>query len=80
MSTVHLDKVSASPPALKLPQLFSMTPNSSGKSGNVQKRQTLALQTNQIETMSERNSLDQHLSNSRLDNVPQGLMHLFVTL
>ncbi|KAG8637708.1 AUGMIN subunit 6 [Manihot esculenta] len=78
MSTVHLDKVSASPPALKLPQLFSMTPNSSGKSGNVQKRQTLALQTNQIETMSERNSLDQHLSNSRLDNVPQDSDNLYV--
>ncbi|KAF2316476.1 hypothetical protein GH714_041817 [Hevea brasiliensis] len=70
MSTFHLDKASASPPALKLPQLFSLTPNSSGKGGNMQKRQTLASQTN-IETMSERNSLDQPLSNSRLDNTSQ---------
>ncbi|KAJ9152782.1 hypothetical protein P3X46_026307 [Hevea brasiliensis] len=71
MSTFHLDKASASPPALKLPQLFSLTPNSSVKGGNMQKRHTLAPQTNQIETMSERNSLDQPLSNSRLDNTSQ---------
>ncbi|OAY25593.1 AUGMIN subunit 6 [Manihot esculenta] len=71
ISAIHLDKVSASPPALKLPQLFSLTPNSSGKGGNVQKRQTLASQTSQIENMLERNSLDQPLSNSHLDNTPQ---------
>lgn len=71
MSTVQLDKVSASPPALKLPQLFSLTPNSSGKGANMQKRQTLASQTNQMENISERNSLDQPLSNSRLNNTPQ---------
>ncbi|XP_048230420.1 AUGMIN subunit 6 [Ricinus communis] len=71
MSSIQLEKVSASPPALKLPQLFSLTPNSSGKGGNMQKRQTLVPQTNQMENMSERNSLDQPLSNSRLDNTPQ---------
>ncbi|GAV85753.1 hypothetical protein CFOL_v3_29187 [Cephalotus follicularis] len=71
LSTVQLDKVSASPPALKLPQLFSLTPNSSGKGGNMQKRQTLAPQTSQIENTSERNSLEQPLSNNRMDNPPQ---------
>ncbi|XP_052307331.1 AUGMIN subunit 6 isoform X1 [Populus trichocarpa] len=68
LSTVQLDKVSASPPALKLPHLFSLTPNSSGKGANLQKRQMLAPQTIQMENLSERNSLDQPLSNDRLDN------------
>ena len=74
MSTVQLDKISASSPALKLPQLFSLTPNSSGKGGNMQKRHTLAPQTNQIETLFERSSADQPLANNRLDNPPQGLL------
>ncbi|XAR51961.1 hypothetical protein NMG60_11006774 [Bertholletia excelsa] len=47
LSTVQLEKVSASPPALKLPPLFSVTPNSSGKGGYVQKRHTIA-QNNQM--------------------------------
>ncbi|KAJ6302134.1 hypothetical protein OIU77_016264 [Salix suchowensis] len=68
ISTVQLYKVSASPPALKLPQLFSLTPNSSGKGANLQKRQMLASQTIQMENLSERNSLDKPLSNNRLDN------------
>ncbi|XVE84101.1 hypothetical protein DITRI_Ditri16bG0142500 [Diplodiscus trichospermus] len=71
MSTVQLDKISASPPALKLPQLFSLTPNSSGKGGNMQKRHTLAPQTNHIETLSERSSMDQPLANNRLYTPPQ---------
>ncbi|XWS40637.1 hypothetical protein CRYUN_Cryun17cG0012700 [Craigia yunnanensis] len=74
MSTVQLEKVSASPPALKLPQLFSLTPNSSGKGGNMQKRHTLAPQTNQIDTLSERSSVEQPLANNHLDNPPQGLL------
>ncbi|XP_010029045.2 AUGMIN subunit 6 [Eucalyptus grandis] len=53
MSSVQLDKVSAAP-ALKLPQLFTLTPNSSGKAGNFQKRQTLAAQNNQVENASEK--------------------------
>jgi hypothetical protein len=76
ISTVQLDKVSASPPALKLPHLFSLTPNSSGKGANLQKRQMLAPQTIQMENLSERNSLDQPLSNNRLDNPSQGLLIL----
>ncbi|CAL5350764.1 unnamed protein product [Camellia sinensis] len=43
LSTVQLEKVSASPASL-----FSATPNSLGKRGNMQKRQTLA-QTSQME-------------------------------
>ncbi|CAL5325634.1 unnamed protein product [Camellia sinensis] len=70
LSTVQLEKVSASPSALKLPPLFSATPNSFGKGGNMQKRQTLA-QTSQIENMSERKSVDQLLSNNRIDTAPQ---------
>ncbi|XP_038704846.1 AUGMIN subunit 6-like [Tripterygium wilfordii] len=67
MSNVMLDKVSASPPALKLPQLFSLTPSSSGKGGNMLKRQTFAAHSNQLENISARNSSDQPLS----DNPPQ---------
>ncbi|KAL7190271.1 hypothetical protein ACSBR2_022533 [Camellia fascicularis] len=70
LSTVQLEKVSASPSALKLPPLFSVTPNSLGKGGNMQKRQTLA-QTSQIENMSERKSVDQLLSNNCIDTAPQ---------
>lgn len=70
-SDVQIEKVSASPPAFKLPPLFSVTPNSSGKGGNVQKRNTLS-HTNQIEIMSERKSVDQPLSNSHIDVPRQG--------
>lgn len=72
LSTIHLEKVSASPPALKLPQLFSLTPNSSGKSGNMNKRQVVAPQSNQVENLSDRKSLDQPLSNNHLNDPPQG--------
>ena len=78
LSTIQLEKVSASPPALKLPQLFSLTPNSSGKSGNLQRRQVVAPQTNQVENLSDRKSLDQPLSNNHLNNTPQGLPHCTV--
>ena len=71
LSTIHLEKVSASPPALKLPQLFSLTPNSSGKSGNMNKRQVVAPQSNQVENLSDRKSLDQPLSNNHLNDPPQ---------
>ncbi|KAI3463077.1 hypothetical protein Pfo_019740 [Paulownia fortunei] len=58
LSFVQLEKVSASPPTLKLPPLFSSTPNSSGKGGNMQKRQNVA-QINPIETITEKKSLEQ---------------------
>lgn len=70
LSTVQLEKVSASSPALKLPPLFSLTPNSSGKGGNVQKRQT-SVQTNQPENVSENKPLDRSVSNGHMDNPPQ---------
>ncbi|KAG5534770.1 hypothetical protein RHGRI_022769 [Rhododendron griersonianum] len=70
LSTVQLDKMSASPPALKLPPLFSVTPNSSGKVGNVQKRHTLA-QTYQTENVSERKSVEQARSINHVHYAPQ---------
>ncbi|KAK8608674.1 hypothetical protein V6N13_024088 [Hibiscus sabdariffa] len=73
MSMVQLDKISASPAALKLPQLFSLSPNSSGKVGNIQKRHSLASQNNRIETLSESSSVDQPLTNSGLDNPSQDI-------
>lgn len=75
MSTVQLDKVSVSP-TLKLPQLFTLTPNSSGKGGNVQKRYSSAPQTNQAENLSERKSLEQPLSNNHIDSLSQGFLLL----
>ncbi|EXC31381.1 hypothetical protein L484_017662 [Morus notabilis] len=71
MSTIQLDKVSASSPALKLPQLFTLTPNSSGKGGNMQKRYTSAPQNNHVENPAERKSVEQPLPSNHEDNLPQ---------
>ncbi|XP_031094765.1 AUGMIN subunit 6 [Ipomoea triloba] len=70
LSAIQLEKVSASPPALKLPPLFSLTPNSSGKGGNTQKRQMPA-QNSHIENISEKKFLDQPLLNNHVDNPSQ---------
>ncbi|KAK3033430.1 hypothetical protein RJ639_033034 [Escallonia herrerae] len=70
LSAVQLEKSSASPHALKLPPLFSLTPNSSGKGGNMQKRQTFA-QTSQTENVSDKTSLNQRQPNSQMDNPSQ---------
>ncbi|KAG7985812.1 hypothetical protein I3843_03G046300 [Carya illinoinensis] len=78
MSTILLDKVSASPPALKLPQLFSLTPNSSGKGGNMQKRNTSAPLTNPIENHPERKSQDQTLTSKQVENMPQDRDNTYV--
>ncbi|KAK3023593.1 hypothetical protein RJ639_044053, partial [Escallonia herrerae] len=75
LSAVQLEKSSASPPALKLPPLFSLTPNSSGKGGNMQKRQTFA-QTSQTENVSDKTSLNQRQPNSQMDNPSQGFSNL----
>lgn len=76
ITSIQLDRVSASPPppALKLPQLFSLTPNSSGKAGNLQKRQSSVSQANQIESMSGRKSMDEPSTNNSLavNNPPRG--------
>ncbi|KAJ8767959.1 hypothetical protein K2173_020899 [Erythroxylum novogranatense] len=77
MSAVQFDKVSASPHTLKLPQLFCLTPNSSGKSGNVQRRQTSS-EINKVENLSRRRSLDQAFANNCLDNPSQDSDHLYV--
>ena len=62
LSNVQLDKISVSPPTLKLPQLFSLTP-SSGKAGNMQRRHVNAPQTSQTENQSDSKSLDPPSSN-----------------
>ncbi|KAL3526337.1 hypothetical protein ACH5RR_010993 [Cinchona calisaya] len=77
LSNIQLEKVSASPPALKLPPLFSLTPNSAGKGGNVQKRQTQT-QANQADNMTEKRSLDQPLSDNHNDSAPQDNDNFFV--
>lgn len=75
ISNIQLDKMSASPPTLKLPQLFSLTPTS-GKAGNVQRRHTTAPQTSQTENISERKSLDNHSSNQA--ETSEGLLSLLL--
>ncbi|CAN4090716.1 unnamed protein product [Withania somnifera] len=70
MSSMHFQKASASSPALKLPPLFSLTPNSSGKGGNIQKRPVSA-QASQIENMREKKSPGLPISNNSMDNPPQ---------
>ncbi|KAL6551433.1 AUGMIN subunit 6 [Orobanche gracilis] len=58
LSYVQLEKLTASPPTLKLPPLFSSTPTSSGKDGNMQKRQIVA-EINPIEPVIEKKFVDQ---------------------
>lgn len=70
LSNAQLEKVTASP-TLKLPHLFSSTPNSSGKAGNAQRRQLIS-QVNQVENVAEVKPLDQSLPNSQVDSLPQG--------
>ncbi|KAH0984613.1 hypothetical protein GBA52_011790 [Prunus armeniaca] len=77
LSTFQLEKVSASP-TLKLPQLFTLTPNSSGKGASMNKRPASAAQTTQIESFSERKSVEQPISNNHIDNLPQDSDNYFV--
>ncbi|KAF6161392.1 hypothetical protein GIB67_009271, partial [Kingdonia uniflora] len=72
-SSVHLEKFSTSP-AMKLPHLFSSTPNSSNK----QKRQTPTFQVNQVDSVSEGKFIDQPPPNSHVDNPPQGVDTYYV--
>ncbi|KAJ0771794.1 putative HAUS augmin-like complex subunit 6 [Helianthus annuus] len=69
LSSVHIDKVSSSTAALKLPPLFSLTPNSTAKSGNFYKRQTQS-QNNHLENVSEKLPHEQTVSNNQV-NTPQ---------
>lgn len=66
LSTVHIDKVSSSPATLKLPPLFSLTPNSTARSGNFYKRQA-QVHTNVV---SENLPHEQTVSNNQV-NTPQ---------
>ncbi|KAI3919268.1 hypothetical protein MKW98_030404 [Papaver atlanticum] len=76
LSNAQLEKVTASP-TLKLPHLFSSTPNSSGKAGNAQRRQLIS-QVNQVENVAEVKPLDQSLPNSQVDSLPQGIDFSYV--
>ncbi|KAG9446426.1 hypothetical protein H6P81_012554 [Aristolochia fimbriata] len=70
MSSIQLEKASTGP-ALKLPHLFSLTPNSSGRGSNLQKRQNIP--TNQVENLPEAKSVAEtvSLSNGDGDNLSQ---------
>nr|GEZ13573.1 augmin subunit 6 [Tanacetum cinerariifolium] len=63
LSSVHIDKVSSSPAALKLPPLFSLTPNSAAKSGNFYKKQA-QVNNNQMDNVSENLPHEQTVPNS----------------
>uniref|UniRef100_A0A7N0V8S1 HAUS augmin-like complex subunit 6 N-terminal domain-containing protein n=1 Tax=Kalanchoe fedtschenkoi TaxID=63787 RepID=A0A7N0V8S1_KALFE len=69
LSNVHLKKASASPPTLKLPQLFSMPPGSTTKS--VQKQTGLAFQVNQMENISDSKFVAQPLQSNPNDSLSQ---------
>ncbi|KNA07721.1 hypothetical protein SOVF_169220 isoform B [Spinacia oleracea] len=75
MSNVNLGKVVASP-TLKLPPLFSLTPNSTGKGGNIQKSYTSPV--NHGDNLSERKSIDSTLLNNAMDILPQDTESLYV--
>lgn len=78
LSTIQLEKTSASPPTLKLPHLFSLTPNS-GKGGNMQKRQSQA-QANQMGNMPEQKALEQLASTNHIDYLAQGFFCCYFVL
>nr|XP_010912861.1 AUGMIN subunit 6 isoform X1 [Elaeis guineensis] len=69
LSFVQLDKVSTSP-TLKLPHLFSLTPNSSGKGMHAPKRHALTTQSNQ-EGLPVGKSIAQHFTKAQTDGAPQ---------
>ncbi|GAB4848023.1 AUGMIN subunit 6 [Ancistrocladus abbreviatus] len=69
MSSVQLERASASP-TLKLPPLLSLTPNSSGKGANTQRRMTSSSQVNHVENPPDRKSLDNSLTNT-IQGLPQ---------
>lgn len=69
LSSLQLDKVSgSSTPALKLPPLFSSTPNSSAKGP----KRSNATQVNQTDTIIEKKNLEFSTSDSLTDNPALG--------
>lgn len=79
ISNDRFDKVSVTPPTLKLPQLFSSTPTSSGKAGNVQRRHDTAPQASQTENLSDRIDLDSPSIN-QVESLAEGLLCLLTFL
>ncbi|KAL9263642.1 AUGMIN subunit 6-like protein [Drosera capensis] len=69
LSNVQLEKTTTN--TLKLPPLFSLTPNSSGKSGNMQKRSTSSPQTISTVSISDQNSLENPSVNNTVNSSPQ---------
>ncbi|XP_047950813.1 AUGMIN subunit 6 [Salvia hispanica] len=67
LSSIQIENVSASPPTLKLPPLFSSTPCSSGKGVNMQKRHNMA-QVIPAEAIIDKKFVENPPSNSHMDN------------
>ncbi|XP_054802834.1 AUGMIN subunit 6-like isoform X3 [Prosopis cineraria] len=70
ISNVQIDKVCASPPTLKLPQLISLIP-SSGKAGSLLRRQGTVPQVSQTENLIDRKSLVPP-SSAQVESLPEG--------
>jgi hypothetical protein len=78
LSSTHLEKPVGSP-ALKLPPLFSLTPNSTGKGTQTQKRNALACQPSQ-EVTSEEKALAIPPTKDQLNGSPHGIFVLILQL
>ncbi|GKA59522.1 augmin subunit 6 [Tanacetum coccineum] len=73
LSSVHIDKVSSSPAALKLPPLFSLRPNSAAKSGNFYKKQA-QVNNNQMDNVSENlHKTNKHNENDYIRNLKKSV-------
>ena len=85
LSSTHLDKPGGSP-ALKLPPLFSLTPSSSGKGTQTQKRNALARQpsheiTSEEKTLTIPSTKDQMNGSMRgISILTLQLFHFILTL
>jgi len=62
LNSIKLEKASSSP-ALKLPHLFSLTPNSSGKSVHTPKRHAVSSQPIQAESLTVGKPFDPPFTN-----------------
>jgi hypothetical protein len=78
LSSTHLEK-SVGSPALKLPPLFSLTPSSTGKGTQTQKRNVLTRQPSQ-EVTSDEKSLAVPPTKDQLNGSAQGIFVLILQL
>jgi hypothetical protein len=78
LSSTHLEK-SVGSPALKLPPLFSLTPSSTGKGTQTQKRNALSHQPSQ-EVTSDEKSLAVPPTKDQLNGSMQGIFVLILQL